>query len=176
MKRIEAKHLVFLDESGIRVGMKRLYGRSAKGWRIVDYASGGHWQTHTMTAAIRANGVAAAMVTRKAINSITFLGFIEQFLCPTLSPGDLVVMDNLAVHKVKGVDDALRAVGARSLYLPPYSPDLNPIELAWAKVKALLRAKPATSSRKLIQAVGNALKNITEDDCTNFMRHDGYDI
>lgn len=176
MKRIETKHLVFLDESGIRVGMKRIYGRSAKGWRIVDYASGGHWQTHTMTAAIRANGVSAAMVTRKAINSITFLGFIEQFLCPTLSKGDLVVMDNLAVHKVKGVDDALRAVGAKAMYLPPYSPDLNPIELAWAKVKSLLRSKPSTSFRQLIKAVGKALNNITENDCINYMKHDGYDV
>ena len=176
MKQIKAKHLVFLDESGIRVGMKRLYGRSAKGWRIVDYASGGHWQTHTMTAAIRAEGVAAAMVTRKSINSITFLGFIEQFLFPTLLPGDLVVMDNLAVHKVKGVDDALRAVGAKAVYLPPYSPDLNPIELAWAKVKSLLRSKPSASFRKLINEVGNALKGITKNDCIKYMRHDGYAI
>lgn len=129
-----------------------------------------------MTAAIYANNVAAAMVTRKAINSITFLGFVEQFLCPTLSPSDLVVMDNLAVHKVKGVDDALRAVGVKAMYLPLHSPDLNPIELAWAKVKAILRAKSTTSFRTLIRAVCSALKNITDDDCTKFMRHDGYDI
>lgn len=175
-KRIDPKRLVFLDESGIRVGMKRLYGRSAKGWRIVDHASGGHWQTHTLTAAIRTEGVAAAMVTRRAINSITFLGFIEKFLCPTLHEGDLVVMDNLAVHKVKGVEEALKGVGAKPLYLPPYSPDFNPIELAWAKVKALLRAKSPTTFRKLVNAVGRTLRRINTNDCQNFMRHDGYTV
>lgn len=107
--------------------MKRTYGRSARGWRIVDYASGGHWQTHTMTAAIRAEGVAATMVTRRAGNSITFLGFIERFLCPTLKPGDIVVMDNLAVHKVKCVEEAIRTVGAKPLYLPSMRDSLSTV-------------------------------------------------
>lgn len=110
--------------------MKRTHGRSVPGVRIVDHASEGRWETHTVTAAIRIGGVTAAMITRRAINSINFLVFIEEFLCPTLSPGDVVVMDNLAVHKVKGVEEAIRTVGARPLYLPPYSPDLNPIEMA----------------------------------------------
>ncbi len=174
MKRFDPRHLVFLDESGVRVGMKRLYGRSAKGWRIVDYASGGHWQTHTMTAAIRIDGVATAMVTRRAINSITFLGFIKQFLCPTLWPGDLVIMDNLAVHKVKGVEEALRAVGAKPLYLPPYSPDLNPIELAWAKVKSLLRAKSPPTFKKLVGAIGRSLEVVQPTECRNYFKAAGY--
>jgi hypothetical protein len=111
--------LVFLDESGVRTGMKRLYGRSVKGCQIVDHATAGRWETHTVVAAIRTAGVASAMVTRKAINSITFRGFIEQFLCPTLAPGDIVVMDNLAVHKVHGVQEGIEAVDAEAWYLPP---------------------------------------------------------
>jgi len=157
-----------LDESGVRVGMKRLYGRSAPGFRIGDHASAGRWETHTVTAAIRIGGVAAAMVTKKAINVITFLGFIEEFLCPTLSPGDVVVMDNLAVHKVEGVEEAMREAGARLLYLPPYSPDLNPIEMAWSKMKTLIRSVSPPTFRRLVGAIGKALKAISTSDCHGY--------
>ena len=170
MKRTAAERFVFLDESGIRVGMKRTHGRSAPGYRITDHASAGRWETHTVTAAIRIGGVAAAMITRRAINSITFLGFIERFLCPTLSPGDIVVMDNLAVHKVKGVEEAIGAVGAKPLYLPPYSPDLNPIEMAWSKMKALIRAKSPPTFRKLVRSVGDTLRKVTPSDCRGYFR------
>jgi transposase len=168
--------LVFLDESGVQTGMKRLYGRSPKGTRIVDQAPAGRWETHTVVAAIRTQGVATAMVTRKAINSITFLGFIEKFLCPTLSPGDVVVMDNLAVHKVKGVQEAIHNVGAKLWYLPPYSPDLNPIEQAWSKVKSVIRALCPPSYRRLIRAIGEGLRRIHPRECQNYFRNSGYPV
>lgn len=166
--------MTFLDESGVRVSMKRLYGRSAKGWRIVDDMPGGHWQTHTMTAAIGLHGVVAAMVTKRAINSITFLGFVETFLCPELKPGEIVAMDNLAVHKVRGVEEAINAVGAEARYLPPYSPDFNPIEQAWSKVKALLRAESPPTFRRLVRAIGKALANIDRFEAFNYFVNAGY--
>jgi transposase len=166
--------LIFLDESGVQTGMKRLYGRSAKGARIVDHAPAGRWETHTVVAAIRTTGVATAMVTRKAINSITFLGFIEQFLCPTLLPGDVVVMDNLAVHKVKGIEQAIHRVGAELWYLPPYSPDLNPIEQAWSKVKSVIRSLCPPTYRQLIRAIGQGLRRIQPSECRNYFRNAGY--
>lgn len=115
LSRFDPCRLVFLDESDDRVGMKRLYGRSAAGWRIVDEEPGGHWRTHTVTAAIRRTGVVMAMVTKRAINSVTFLGFVERFSAPELRPGDIVVTDNLAVHKVAGIEEALSAAGAEAL-------------------------------------------------------------
>ena len=148
--------------------MKRLYGRSAKGWRVVDRALGGHWQTHTMTAAIGLGGVVTAMVTRRAINSITFTGFIEEFLAPKLRPGDLVVMDNLAVHKVKGVEEALHAVGAQAWFLPPYSPDFNPIEQAWSQAKSWLRKTSPPTFDQLVEAIGDALRRVTPNHCRNY--------
>jgi transposase len=163
---------VFLDESGVQTGMNRLYGRSTKGARIVDQAPAGRWETHTMVAALRTQGVAAAMVTRRAINSITFLGFIEKFLCPTLRPGDVVVMDNLAVHKVQGVEQA--RVGAELWYLPPYSPDLNPIEQAWSKVKSVIRSLAPPSYRRLIRAIGEGLRRIEPSESQNYFRNSGY--
>lgn len=154
--------------------MKRLYGRSAKGWRLVDHTPGGHWKTHTMTAALGIGGVVAAMVTERAINSITFLGFIERFLAPELKPGDIVVMDNLAVHKVKGVEEALNAVGAEAWFLPPYSPDLNPIEQAWSKVKALLRAESPPTFRRLVRSIGRALSRVERGEAFNYFANAGY--
>lgn len=154
--------------------MKRLYGRSAKGARIVDHAPAGRWETHTVVAALRTAGVSTAMVTRKAINSITFLGFIEQFLCPTLSPGDVVAMDNLAVHKVKGVEQAIHQAGAELWYLPPYSPDLNPIEQAWSKVKSVIRSLCPPTYRRLVHAVGQGLRLIPQSECRNYFRNSGY--
>jgi transposase len=166
--------LVFLDESGVQTGMKRLYGRSVKGTRVVDQAPAGRWETHTMVAALRTQGVAAAMVTRRAINSITFLGFIEKFLCPTLRPGDVVVMDNLAVHKIQGVEQALASVGAQLWYLPPYSPDLNPIEQAWSKVKSVIRSLCPSSYRRLVRAIGEGLRRIDPNESKNYFRNSGY--
>jgi len=176
VKRVDPKRLIFLDESGVRVGMKRLYGRAARGWRVVDHASGGHWQTHTMTAAIGVGGIVTAMVTKKAINSITFLGFIEEYLAPKLKPGDVVVMDNLAVHKVTGVEEALRRVGARAWFLPPYSPDFNPIEQAWSQAKNWLRKKSPPTFNRLVRAIGDALRRVTPEHSRNYFRNSGYPV
>ncbi len=176
MKRADARRLIFLDESGVRVGMKRLYGRAARGWRVVDHASGGHWQTHTMTAAIGVGGIVAAMVTKKAINSITFLGFVEEFLAPKLRPGDVVVMDNLAVHRVKGVEEALHRVGARAWFLPPYSPDFNPIEQAWSQAKSWLRKKSPPTFEQLVDSIGDALRRVTPNHCRNYFINSGYRV
>ena len=154
--------------------MKRLYGRSAKGLRVLDDKPAGRWKTTTMIAAIGLRGVASAMVTPAAINSITFLGFVEEFLAPELRRGDVVVMDNLAVHKVKGVAEAIHAAGAKLLYLPPYSPDLNPIEMAWSKAKTLLRADPQPTFQRLVNAIGRALSAISKDDCYGYFRACGY--
>lgn len=176
MTRVDPRRLVFLDESGARTHMKRLYGRAARGERIVDHAPGGHWQTSTMVAAIRLDEVAAAMVTRKAINSITFLGFIEHFLAPTLKPGDIVVMDNLSAHRVQGVKEAIRAAGAEVKYLPPYSPDFNPIEQAWSQVKSVLRSLIPPTFRRLVRAIGRGLQKIAPDECQNYFRNAGYRV
>ena len=154
--------------------MKRLYGRAARGWRIVDHMPGGHWRTHTMTAAIGLEGVVAAMVTKQAINSITFLGFIEEFLCPKLRPGQIVVMDNLAVHKVKGVEEALHAVGARAWLLPPYSPDFNPIEQVWSKVKSCVRQESPPTFRRLVRSIGRALSRVDRFEAYNYFVNAGY--
>ena len=154
--------------------MKRLYGRSAKGLRVGDDKPAGRWKTTTMVAAIGLRGVASAMVTPAAINSVTFLGFIEQFLCPELQPGDVVVMDNLAVHKVRRVEEAIHAAGAELLYLPPYSPDLNPIEMASSKAKTLLRSDPQPTFRRLVNAIGRSLSAITREDCNGYFQACGY--
>ena len=154
--------------------MKRTHGRCPCGERVVDDAAGGARETHTMLAAIRIRGVAAAMVTKKSINSITFLGFIEQFLCPRLRQGDIVVMDNLAVHKVHGVAEAIHAVGAEAWFLPPYSPDLNPIERAWSKVKRTIRSLAPPTFRRLVRAIGQGLRQISPTECANYLASFGY--
>ena len=127
-----------------------------------------------MTAAIRLEGVSAAMVTEGAMNSLLFQGFVEEFLVPTLRPGDIVVMDNLSSHKTNSVAEAIEAVGAVAWYLPPYSPDLNPIELMWSKVKSLLRSFAARTKKTLLTAIGKALNAVTPKDAQGWFAHDGY--
>jgi transposase len=127
-----------------------------------------------MLAAIRLDGVTAAMVTRRAINAVTFLGFIEKFLTPTPSPGDIVVMDNLAARKVSGVQEAVEAVGAEFRYSPPYSPDLNPIEQAWSKVKSVLRSFSAPAFGRLVRAIGTGLRRIEAQERRNYFYNSGY--
>ena len=173
---VEPDRFVFLDESGARTDMTRLHGRSRGGERCIDFASGGQWKTYTMLAAIRTSGVVkdASLVGPGAMNGELFLEWVRTRLCPTLSPGDVVVMDNLGSHKVAGVEDAVEAAGAAVWYLPPYSPDLNPIEKAWSKVKASLRRAGARSEQGLYAAVGAALDGVTPENCMAFMRSCGY--
>lgn len=154
--------------------MTRQYGRAPAGQRLLDAVPGGQWNTTTMISAIRLEGVATAMVTEGATNTLVFQGFVESFLVPVLRPGDIVVMDNLSSHKANCVVEAIEAVGAEVWYLPPYSPDLNPIELMWSKVKHLLRSMAARTKRTLLTAIGKALYEVTPEDATGWFAHDGY--
>jgi transposase len=127
-----------------------------------------------MISAIRLTGVEAPMVIEGAMNSLVFRGYVERVLAPTLHPGDIVVMDNLSAHKAAGVREAIESVGATHLYLPPYSPDFNPIEAMWSKVKQSLRDAAARTSRTLLKGIGNALRSVTLDDCRGFFQGCGY--
>ena len=136
---MDSDRFVFIDETGAATNMVRRYGWAPSGERLVAAAPHGHWRTTTFVAGLRSTGLVAPLVLDGPMTGPAFLAYVEQFLVPTLRPGDVAVMDNLAAHKVAGVEAAIRAVGASVLYLPPYSPDLNPIEQAFAKPKALLR-------------------------------------
>lgn len=173
---VDPGKLVFIDESSARTHMTRLYGRSEGGSRCVDFVPAGHWQTFTMTGAIRASGLVreASLLGEGAMDGELFLAWVEQSLAPSLSPGDVVVMDNSSCHKVAGVEEAVEKVGASVWYLPPYSPDLNPIEKAWSKVKAFLRRAGAATPQELEAAVAAALNSVTSQDCLAFMQSCGY--
>ena len=144
--------------------------------RLRDYTPCGHWQTHTVVAALRVEGVSAPAVFDGPIDNPTFLAYVEQVLVPTLRPGDVVVLDNLVVHKQPEVQAALERVGARLRSLPPYSPDFNPIELAFAKLKAFLRAARPRTFDQVVELVAIALPLFTSRECLNFVRHCGYRV
>lgn len=173
---VDPTQLVFLDESGAKTHMTRLYGRALGGERCVDHVPHGHWKTMTMLSAIRARGVMrdATVLIDGAINGDTFLAYTQQFLAPSLCPGDVVVMDNLASHKVVGVREAIESVGCDLWYLPPYSPDLNPIEKMWSKVKAWLRRVEAQTFDALSHAVADALRAVDPHECVNYLTSSGY--
>ena len=166
--------LVFIDETWATTNMARRYGRSPRGERLVASVPHGHWKTSTFLAALRHDGLVAPCVIDGAINGAAFRAYVEQFLAPTLKPGDLVVLDNLSSHKVAGVREAIEACGARLLYLPPYSPDLNPIELAFAKFKQLLRKAAARTIEALWNTIADALRAFSSDECANYLAHAGY--
>ena len=151
--------------------MTRLYGRRVDGRRIHEAAPGGRWKILTILAAMRLGGINAAMTIEEATDADIFLAYVEQVLCPTLGIGDVVVMDNLSSHKVKGVRELIQARGAEVLYLPPYSPGLNPIEKAWAKIKQYLRSTRARSKEDLDQGITAALALITAGNAQAWFRH-----
>lgn len=173
---IDPARLIFLDESGAKTDMTRGYGWGIGGARVVDTAPGGHWHTTTMLAAIGVSGIVGegCLAFPGAIDGETFLFYIEHMLGPTLRPGDIVVMDNLSSHKVKGVSEAIEARGAEVWYLPPYSPDCNPIELMWSKVKTLLRKAKARTAEALYEAIGEALHAVRPEELQNYFAHCGY--
>lgn len=138
---LDPARLVFIDETGLSTKMARLRGRAKRGERCRAGVPHGHWKTTTFTGALRLTGMTAPMVLDGAMNGVAFLAYVEQALVPTLSPGDVVIMDNLPAHKAAGVREAIEAAGAELRFLPPYSPDFNPIEMAFAKLKSVLRAK-----------------------------------
>jgi transposase len=171
---LKPEHLVFLDETGVSTNMARLRGRCTGGERLIGKVPHGHWTITTFIAGLRCDGLVAPMVTDGAMNGEIFLAYIEQFLVPVLRPGDHVIMDNLSVHKIVGVRKAIESAGAALLYLPPYSPDLNPIEMAFSKLKALLRKAAERTREKLWDRIGSLMPTFTVSDCRNFMAHQGY--
>jgi len=166
--------LVFLDETCTSTAMVRLRGRSPRGKRLIGYAPHGHWKTITFVAGLRLRGMTAPFVLEGAMNGPMFLAYVKQSLVPTLRRGDIVVMDNLPVHKVAGVQQAIEAAGATLLYLPPYSPDLNPIEMAFSKFKAHLRKAAEHTIPRLLRRIGRLVKAFSRQECRNFLRHAGY--
>jgi transposase len=166
---------VFIDETGTTTKMARLRGRSKRGQRCRAAIPHGHWKTTTFTAGLRLGGLTAPMVLDGPMNGVAFRVYIEQVLAPTLGPGDVVIMDNLPAHRVSGVREAIEAAGATRLFLPPYSPEFNPIEQAFAKLKALLRKASARTRDALWDAIADAIDRFTPDECTNFFRNSGYE-
>lgn len=165
------EHLIFLDESGVTTSMTRLYGRRADGRRIHEATPGGHWKILTILGAMRLAGITASMTIEEATDADIFLAYVEQVLCPTLEIGDVVVMDNLSSHKVLGVAELIAARGAEVLYLPPYSPDLNPIEKAWSKIKQHLRSARSRSKETLDDAITEAISLITPENAKAWFSH-----
>jgi len=150
--------------------MTRLYGRCHGGGRVAEATPGGHWKILTILGAMSPRGMVAAMTIEEPTDSAIFLAYVQQVLCPALRPGDLVVMDNLSSHKADRIRESIEAVGAGLLYLPPYSPDLNPIEKAWAKLKQLLRSAKARSKEALDEAITQLLPSITSEDAKAWFR------
>ncbi len=166
--------LVFLDETWASTNMARRYGRSPKGERLICPVPHGHWKTTTFIAALRADGLTAPMVIDGAMTGDLFVAYVEQILVPTLRPGDVVVMDNLICHKRAGVEKAVAKAGGTVRYLPPYSPDLNPIELAFSKLKGLLRSAGKRTLDGLWDFLGKSLDAFAPDECQRYFRHCGY--
>jgi transposase len=167
---IDLDRLIFLDESGVSTQLTRLYARCAGGARIHETTPDGRWKILTIVGAISTRGMIATMTIEAATDREIFLAYLDEVLCPKLRPGDVVVMDNLSSHKVKGVRERIEAAGAQLLYLPPYSPDLNPIEKAWAKLKQLLRAAKARTKEALDQAIAQMLPLLTAEDAKAWFR------
>ena len=168
--------LVFVDETWAKTNMARLRGRAPVGERLVAAVPHGHWKTTTLVAALDRRGMRCSATVDGAVNRDVFEAFVGQVLVPTLAPGDVVVMDNLSSHKGPRVRALVEAAGARVLFLPPYSPDLNPIELAFAKLKQLLRSAGHRTMATLWADVQRMLDLITPADAANFIRHCGYTL
>jgi transposase len=171
---IDVDRLVFIDETGASTKMARLCGRAPRGKRCVAPIPHGHWQTTTFVGALRATSMTAPMVLDGAMDGAAFELYVRAILVPTLSSGDIVVMDNLPAHKRSQIRVAIEAVGARLMYLPPYSPDLNPIEMAFAKLKTLLRKLDARTIETTWRGIGTLLDTFTPDECANYFRNSGY--
>ena len=171
---LDPAKLVFVDETGTNTQMTRLRGRCAKGARLVDRVPHGHWKTTTFVAGMRSDAITAPLVVDRPMNGAIFTAWLEQSLAPTLGKGDTVIMDNLPAHKIARVREIIEAAGARLLYLPPYSPDLNPIEMMFAKLKALLRKFKERTVNALWDRIGIVLDEFSPKECANYFRHDGY--
>lgn len=174
MLGLDPQRLVFIDETGVNTKMTRRYGRAPRGARVIAKVPHGHWKTTTFVAALRSDGLTARLVIDGAMNGAVFLAYVEQQLVRTLRPGDIVIMDNLASHKRVGVREAIAAAGATVVYLPPYSPDFNPIELVFSKLKWLVRSAEKRTIDTLWGLLGQLVDRFPAAECQNYLRHCGY--
>ena len=175
LKDVDPARPVFLDESGAQTSMTRTRGRAPKGQRVVAKVPGGRWTIVTVIGAVRTTDPFAAATIVGATDSDVFRTYVREVLAPQLHPGDVVVVDNLSPHRASGVREAIETAGAELRYLPPYSPDFNPMESVWREVKGKLRSLAARSVDALHDAIGAALSTVTPVDCVGFFRHCGYD-
>lgn len=173
---MDPAHMVFIDETWAKTNMTRLRGRALKGERLVAKVPHGHWKTTTLIAALGQRGMRCSMTIDGAVNRDAFEAFVEQILTPALTPGDTVVMDNLSSHKGIRVKELIESAGANVLYLPPYSPDLNPIEMAFSKLKQLMRSAAHRTMEALWSDTQRMLDQITESDAVGFFGHCGYTL
>jgi transposase len=176
LKRLDLKRCKFIDESGINLALTPLYGRAPRGQRATGSAPINYGQNVTLIGALGSSGLDALLMIDGPTDGEVFRAYTERMLCPTLEAGDIVVMDNLGAHKVSGIREAIEARGAQLIYLPPYSPDLNPIERCWSKIKQGLRAAGARSRRKLERAIKRALETVSESDALAWFAHCGYEL
>jgi len=172
---LDPQRLIFIDETWASTNMTRRYGRSPRGERLRSGVPHGHWRTTTFVAGLRLAGMVAPMVLDGPINGLAFQAYVDQVLVPELKPGDIVVMDNLGSHKGSGVRAAIEAAGASLLYLPPYSPDFNPIENAFSKLKALLRKAAERTRDSLWSRIADIIPLFSPAECANFFKAAGYD-
>lgn len=173
---MDARRWIFIDETWAKTNMTRLYGRAPVGERLIDKVPHGHWRTTTLIAALGIEGVRCSTVVDGAVNGDVFEAFVEQVLLPQLRPGDVVVLDNLSSHKRQRTRELIESAGAQLVFLPPYSPDLNPIELIFAKVKHLLRSLACRTREALWDAMQSVLDQVTASDAANCFRHCGYTL
>ena len=174
MPGLDPARLVFIDGTWAKTNMTRTHGYAPRGERLVEAVPHGHWHTTTFVGALTVRGFVAPTVVDGAINGDLFRAYVEKVLAPELRPGDVVVLDNLGSHSVAGVRPAVERAGCRLLYLPPYSPDLNPIENAFSKLKGLLRKAAERAVEGLWAAIGRLLDRFRPDECRNYLRHRGY--
>ena len=171
---MDPSHLVFVDETGAKTNMTRRYGRAQGGQRVVDSGPAGHWATTTLLSSVRLDGSTAPMVIDGPTDAEVFGAYVQHVLVPSPQVGDIVILDNLSPHKMAVVEAAIRAAGAEVMFLPPYSPDSNPIEQMWSKVKAFLRALRARTPSGLLTGIRDALRSVTPDDVLGWFSHCGY--
>ena len=171
---LDITKLVFLDETGASTNMTRTRGRAPKGERCIASVPYGHWKTTTFIAGLRHDKITAPLVLDGPMDGPAFLAYVQQFLCPTLMPGDIVIADNLPSHKVAGVREAIEKTGATLRYLPPYSPDLNPIEKMFSRLKALLRKAAHRTIDALWTEIGKLLDAFSPEECSNYFKSSGY--
>jgi transposase len=174
MKSFSLENLVFIDESGVQKNMTRLYGRMIGGERLREATPGGHWDTTTIMSSIRLDGTITAMTLPGATDTPAFYAYVAEILCPTLGKNDIVIMDNLSSHKGNEIRKAIESTGATLMFLPPYSPDYNPIEMMWSKIKTILRKTKARTSTALNEAISSAFASVSVSDILSWFESCGY--